>query len=188
MRIIGGTFGGRRLKAPPGAATRPTSDRVREAVFNILGPPPDGCRVLDLCAGSGALGLEALSRGAASAVFVDQSSPSIQCIRANVASLGAGAASRVHRGDAVAALRTVGRDGPFDWVFIDPPYASDLAAALLRGLGDHALLAAQARIIVEHDKRSEPDSPIVCSGLTLVRTGSRRYGDTVVSFYERLID
>ncbi|HUH03373.1 MAG TPA: 16S rRNA (guanine(966)-N(2))-methyltransferase RsmD [Kofleriaceae bacterium] len=179
MRIIGGTLGGRRLKAPAGATTRPTSDRVREALFSILGPPPAGARVLDLCAGSGALGLEALSRGAAAAVFVDRAAAAIQCIRANVESLGLADASRIHRGDAVAALRGLTGGDPFTWVFIDPPYASDAAAALLSALGNGALLAEDARIIVEHDRRNEPDSSYGC----LVRTGSRRYGDTVVSFY-----
>lgn len=179
MRIIAGALGGRRLAAPQGATTRPTSDRVREALFSILGPPPAGARVLDLCAGSGALGLEALSRGAGSATFVDRAAAAIQCIRANVDSLGVGEASRIQRGDAVATLRRLAGGDPFTWVFIDPPYATELAATLLAALGAGDFLTEDGCVIVEHDRRREPDSSYGC----LVRTGSRRYGDTVVSFY-----
>ena len=99
MRVIAGTYGGRRLQAPPGEATRPTSDRVREALFSILGDRVDGARVLDLFAGSGALGLEALSRGAASATFVDSAPAAIRAVRANLAALGAEA--EVVRADAL---------------------------------------------------------------------------------------
>src|SRR5688500_5845100 len=121
MRIIAGTLGGRRLQAPAGDDTRPTADRVREALFSILGPPPEGARVLDLCAGAGGLGLEALSRGAASAVFVDADRRAIEALRANIEALGVGATSQVHKGDARTQLRKLA--GPFDWVFADPPYA-----------------------------------------------------------------
>lgn len=191
LRIIGGVLGGRRLTAPPGDATRPTSDRVREALFNILGSPDPGTRVLDACAGAGALGLEALSRGAAEAWFVEISPAALRCVRANVAALGVGDVSHVVRGDAMAILRrwnaTATRQDPqgsdpglrFGWVFLDPPYQSDVATRLLAILGEGRLLAPDACVVVEHDRRNPPDLRHGC----LVRTDHRRYGDTELSFY-----
>lgn len=119
MRVIAGVYGGRRLAAPPGDATRPTSDRVREALFGVLGTTVQGARVLDLFAGSGALGIEALSRGAASAVFVDSAPRAIAAIRANLAALGIDA--DVHRIEARAWLRAASaRADAYDLVFLDP--------------------------------------------------------------------
>src|SRR5919112_6803420 len=109
MRVIAGTYGGRRLQAPPGTDTRPTADRVREALFSILGERVDGARVLDLFAGSGALGIEALSRGAAEATFVDSAAPAIRAIRANLEALGAQA--EVRRADALTFLQTASSRG-----------------------------------------------------------------------------
>lgn len=191
LRIIGGVLGGRRLTAPPGAVTRPTADRVREALFSILGPPDPGLRVLDACAGAGALGLESLSRGAAEAWFIEISPAALRCLRANVAALGVVAASHVIRGDAAAILRrwntTAARPDPqgadpglrFGWVFLDPPYQSDLAARLLALLGEGRLLAPDACVVVEHDRRNPPDLHHGC----LVRTDHRRYGDTELSLF-----
>jgi 16S rRNA (guanine966-N2)-methyltransferase len=179
MRIIAGTLGGRRLKAPAGDDTRPTADRVREALFSILGPPPEGARVLDLCAGAGGLGLEALSRGAASAVFVDADRRAVEALHANIEALGVQAASQVHKADVRTQLRKLA--GPFDWVFADPPYASGLCDPLLAELGDGRLLAGGAVVVVEHDRRQAPAERHGC----LVRTDQRRYGDTVLSFYRR---
>ncbi len=178
MRIIAGVHGGRRLRAPRGDATRPTADRVREAIFNILGPPPPGARVLDLFAGAGTLGLEALSRGAARAVFVNRAPAALRCLRENIAALGVADASSVHRGEARQLLRRL--DGPFDWVFVNPPYHSGLQDEVLAALDSHPeLLSADAVVVVEHDRRREPAS----SAGAMVRTDQRRYGDTVVSFY-----
>ncbi len=121
MRVIAGRWGGRRLQAPPGDATRPTSDRVREALFSVLGDRVDGARVLDLFAGSGALGIEALSRGAASATFVDSAPAAIRSLTANLSALGADA--EVRRADVrrfLGAASATGRH--YDLVFLDPPY------------------------------------------------------------------
>ena len=121
MRVVAGIYGGRRLVAPPGDATRPTSDRVREALFSVLGASVAGARVLDLFAGSGALGIEALSRGAASALFVDRAPAAIKAIRTNLDALGIEA--DVRRMPALAALRTAAdRGDAYDLVFLDPPY------------------------------------------------------------------
>ena len=172
MRIVAGTLGGRRLKAPAGRATRPTSDRVREALFSILGDLTDA-RVLDLFAGSGALGIEALSRGAASAVFVDDDPKAIAAIRANLEALDLEAT--VHKRAALAYLSNAS-DGPFDLVFLDPPYssASELAGPLSERLP--AVLTKRARIVSESDKRH----PL---NLTLPLLDERVYGDTRIAIH-----
>jgi 16S rRNA (guanine966-N2)-methyltransferase len=180
VRIVAGSLGGRVLRAPAGAHTRPTSERVREALFSILGPPPpspDGGQVLDLFAGSGALGIEALSRGAARAVFIDKARPALDTLRRNLAELGVTDRSETILGDGVAYL---GRPavGPFRWVFIDPPYRTELAARALAALPRSAL-TADAVVVVEHDRRN---SPAEVYG-DLLRTDSRRYGDTCLSLY-----
>ncbi len=179
MRIIGGALGGRRIKAPPGSATRPTAERVRESLFSILGTPDPDTFVLDVFAGAGALGLEALSRGATHADFIDRSDAALRCLRQNIEALGVSQSSRVHRGDARRVLRRL--DAEYRWVFVDPPYRSDLAAAVLEILGEGRLLTGDTVIVVEHDRRVESYSRNGC----LVRTEVRRYGDTAVSFYRR---
>src|SRR6476660_6554249 len=154
MRIVAGEWRGRRLVAPPGRTTRPTSDRVREAVFCILGPL-DGERVLDLFAGSGALGLEALSRGAGEATLVERDRAALKALRANVEALGAGA--RVIGGDVAAFLDSAAAaGGHYDLVFLDPPYRSGLG----RELSLEPVLAPGARVIVESDRRSPLDITI----------------------------
>ncbi len=172
MRIVAGRLGGRRISAPPGRGTRPTSDRVREALFSILGPL-DGVDVLDLFAGSGALGIEALSRGAASAVFVDDDPRAVAAIRDNLASLGLSA--RVHERDALAYLGAA-REGPFGLVFLDPPYSSssELAGTLSERLP--ALSTDDARIVSESDKRHPLE-------LSLPLLDDRVYGDTRIAIH-----
>jgi 16S rRNA (guanine(966)-N(2))-methyltransferase RsmD len=183
MRIIGGAAGSRRLKAPPGAATRPTADRVREAIFNILGPPPPDTDVLDLFAGAGALGLEALSRGARAAVLVDRAPAAVRCLRDNVAALGWEASAEVLELDAARAMRRLAAAGRrFRWVFVDPPYRSELAAAALAGLDEGGLVTDDGVVVVESDRRTPP--PERCGGLT--RSDLRGYGDTTVAFYVRV--
>src|SRR3954447_8203748 len=175
MRVIAGTYGGRTLKAPPGDNTRPTSDRVREALFSILGARTHDARVLDLFAGSGALGLEALSRGAAAVTLVDDATPAIRAIQANVEALSATA--EVRRQDALRFLAHASRSGAqYDLVFLDPPYrqAERLTAPLSEALP--AVLAPGAVVVAESDKRA----PLT---LTLPLTDERRYGDTLIRIY-----
>lgn len=181
MRIIGGEFGGRRLLAPAGAATRPTADRVREALFNILGPPPAGARVLDLCAGAGTLGLEALSRGAAHATFVDSARAAITALRENIARLDVGPRCQVLQSDVIKAVLRLAKAPapPFWWIFIDPPYRTDLATLLVNAGATKNLLAADGLVIIEHNRQN----PAKLSATALLRTDHRRYGDTELSFY-----
>lgn len=174
MRVVAGTLGGRRLHAPAGG-TRPTADRVREALFAILGSV-EGAAVLDLFAGSGALGIEAISRGATSVVFVDRDPRATASIGRNLADLGVEA--RVHRRDALAFLRSraAGRASRFDLVFVDPPYSSAgrLAGPLAELLP--AIVNGDARIVTESDKRAplELEMPLVLE---------RSYRDTRIAIH-----
>jgi 16S rRNA (guanine966-N2)-methyltransferase len=176
MRVVAGRLGGRSLRAVPGSATRPTSDRVREALFAVLGDRVEGARVLDLFAGTGALAVEALSRGAERAVLVEQAAPAVAVIRANLAALGLTEVARVRRTRAETYLRTQ-RDGPFDLVFLDPPYAAGvgLVTGLLARLARNAL-APDATVVVEAAARAEP--PIWPAGMDA--DAPRRYGDTAL--------
>jgi 16S rRNA (guanine966-N2)-methyltransferase len=172
MRVVAGAYKGRRLHAPPGSRTRPTADRVREALFSILGDV-SGARVLDLFAGSGALGIEALSRGAASAVFVERDARAVAAIERNLEAVGTSVAT-VRRQDALAFLAAPG--GTYDLVFVDPPY--DLAPALAQPLSERlpAVLTEDARIVTESDKRKPLD-------LALPLRLERAYGDTRIAIH-----
>ena len=177
MRVIAGRLGGRRLKAPRGTVTRPTSDKVREALFAMLGEL-EGASVLDLFAGSGALGIEALSRGAGSAVFVERDAGVAKLLDANLAALGIGAPyAELRRADARSALRSARAEKEtYDLIFIDPPYGQahgwgpELAAAL------PPLLRPAARIVVESDRRAPLDLPLEVER-------RRRYGDTLITIH-----
>ena len=171
MRIVAGAYRGRRIEAPRGRATRPTSDRVREALFSILGPI-DGLRVLDLFAGSGALGIEALSRGAAEAVFVDTDSRAVAVVRRNLAAIGVDAA--VHRRDAFAWL--AGRSDTFDLVFADPPYSSASRTAGRLSELLPPLLTDTSLTVTESDKRD----PLL---LAMPLIDERVYGDTRIAIH-----
>jgi 16S rRNA (guanine966-N2)-methyltransferase len=175
VRVIAGEWGGRRLQAPRTVATRPTSDRVREALFSVLGARVQGARVLDLFAGSGALGLEALSRGAAAATFVDCAPAAIRAVKANLDALGADA--EVRRADAqrfLGAASAAARQ--YDLVFLDPPYrlAGRLGSELTVALP--AVLAPGAVVVSESDRRAPLD-------LRLPLHEERRYGDTLIRIH-----
>ena len=173
MRIVAGSHRGRRFRAPRGSLTRPTSDFVREAAFNLLGPV-EGAVACDLYAGSGGLGLEALSRGAASCLFVDSSAPACAVIAANLSALAL-AGGTVLRRDAVAALAE--RREPFDLVLVDPPYELDPSAALAPALA--RLLAPGGTVLYQTPARLEPGLP----GLEVAT--SRRYGSARLTLFRR---
>jgi len=178
VRIVGGELSGRRLRAPRGSSTRPTADRVREAIFNILGAPGLGARALDLYAGSGALGLEALSRGCTHAVLVERAEAALRVLRANIAALGLAARARVVAGDVVRATLGLARAGErFTWIFLDPPYAAGVMERALDAVGK--VCAPDATVVAEHDTRHLP-APAVGP---LRERDRRRYGDTCISFY-----
>jgi 16S rRNA (guanine966-N2)-methyltransferase len=177
IRVIAGEYGGRRLTAPPGTSTRPTSDRVREALFSILGGAVQDARVLDLFAGSGALGIEALSRGAAAATFVDKLPVAVKAVRANLDKLAIDDAE-VLQADARSHLRTASQAGrQYDLVFLDPPYRD--AEALGRVLAEAlpGVLAPGALVVSESDRRT----PLDLAPLPL--TDERRYGDTLIRIH-----
>lgn len=176
MRIIAGDLKGRRLAAPAGSAVRPTSDSLRETLFNVLGDSVRGARVLDAFAGTGALGLEALSRGAARATFVERHVKVIAILEKNVEQCGVRAASEIVRGS-FGGARSVSLPGPFELVLLDPPYASEgLTDALERAA---ALVAPRGQLVLEHSSRRE--SPPTAGALR--RTRVIRAGDSGLSFY-----
>ena len=180
MRIVAGTAKGRTLKGPKGPGLRPTADRVRESVFNILGQWLEGLVVLDLFAGTGALALEALSRGAARAVLVDNGREALKLCRENADDLGL--ADRVQIVAGAVDERTLTRvkaSGPFDLVFADPPYAAQPPGQIAALVAACGVLSARGVLVVEHDKRVE--APKEQAGLVL--DDARRFGDTAVSFY-----
>ena len=178
MRIIAGSARGRRLQAPRGDATRPTGDRVKQSLFDILSPRIGGARFLDLFSGSGAIGLEAFSRGASEVVLVDQARPAVEAAQANVATLKAQGVL-VLRLPVVAALRQLAGGEPFDVVFLDPPYDSPLYEVVLGDVG--TLLAADGVVVAEHfHKRALPATIGV-----LELTREVRVGDHRLSFFER---
>lgn len=183
MRIIAGKFRGRRLKSPPSQQTRPTSDRLRETLFSIIAPKIEGARLLDLCAGTGAVGIEALSRGAEHVSFVDQSREMCQLIDANLNSLAVNDDEyEVMPADALHFLQSqLNKGNPaFDIVFFDPPYAADYEV-VLNFVGQHAakLLTPTGIMIVEHyQKKALAES---FDSLTSYR--KLRQGDSVLSFY-----
>jgi 16S rRNA (guanine966-N2)-methyltransferase len=180
MRIIAGQFRGRRLRTPRGEAIRPTSDRAREALFGILEhgtPLVQGARFLDLFAGTGAVGLEAHSRGAAAVLLVEQERAAVQVAEANLAQLGAPASVRLLARD---ATRLGPAPHPFDLAFLDPPYRSGLASPALQSLSRHGWLDAGARVVVE--LATTDDLPLP-DGYMLER--ERRYGSAKFLFLRR---
>ena len=181
MRIISGKFKSRQLKGTPPAGIRPTSDKLRETLFNILGPRVDGATFLDGCAGVGAIGIEAISRGAALVYFVDQSRKACQIIRQNLVSLEITEGFKILEMDLVRALGTI--DTPFDMAFIDPPYdRQDIYDGVLQRFGASPRLSADGLLILEHSKRTVlPDS---AGALRKIR--SLVQGDAALAFYSSL--
>ena len=185
MRIIAGAHKGRALQAPKGDVARPTLDRTREALFNILEhgdyPPLAGARVIDLFAGSGALGLEAMSRGAAFALFVETNPAARGAIRDNIEALGLFGNTRIHRRDAVKlGAKPAGLGGPFTLAFLDPPYGQGLIGPALEALADGDWLAPGAACVAEC-AASEPE----LSPLGFETVESRTYGDSRLTFLRR---
>ncbi len=182
MRISAGEHRNRRLRSPRGLQTRPTSDRLRQAIFNVLGPTIHGARVLDLFAGSGAFGLDALSRGAAQATFVERDPAALAALRANAAALEVSARVRIVGEEVARALRRLAATGEqFDCVFLDPPYAGPLAAETLESLAPGAILSENAVLSVQAFHKLELADR--CG--VLVRSWRRRYGDTQFLIYRR---
>jgi 16S rRNA (guanine966-N2)-methyltransferase len=181
LRIIAGVLKGRVL-SPVKGRTRPTAARVREAVFNILGAAVLEARVLDLFAGTGALGIEALSRGAAAAVFVEDHPEALKGLRRNLETLGLLERSQVLPLPVAAALkRLAARGEQFGLVFLDPPYGGGVAQATLIALAESSLLLPQIWVVAEHSRRE--NLPEVIGGLA--QQTLRRYGDTQVAIYGR---
>lgn len=183
MRIIGGKAGGRKLRTPRGPAIRPTADRVKEALFNILAGlmgSLDGCSVLDIFAGTGNLGIEALSRGAISAVFIDNSRNSTNLIEKNLEITGftnAGTIVTRNFSAAIAALETAGNS--FQLIFLDPPYGRDLLENALDRLGHSTILGTDTIVVAESSSRESTGT----SFGRLILWDKRVYGDTALAFY-----
>ncbi|HTW48113.1 MAG TPA: 16S rRNA (guanine(966)-N(2))-methyltransferase RsmD [Acidobacteriaceae bacterium] len=183
MRVIAGMFRSRTLHAPGGLDTRPTSDRLRETLFNVLAPRIEDAVFLDLYAGSGAVGIEALSRGAREAIFVERAEPALKAIRGNLAALGIrGGYALEPRSVATALQRLAEQPRAANIVFLDPPYRQSDEYALALGLlggACRSLLASDAVVIAEHDKRTDLEADYG----SLQRTRVLKQGDAALSFY-----
>jgi 16S rRNA (guanine(966)-N(2))-methyltransferase RsmD len=194
MRIIAGTYRSRRLDAPPGLSTRPTSDRLRETLFNVLGGRVGGAAFLDLYAGSGAVGLEALSRGAAMVTFVERAPVALKVLRQNLEQLGIESGFVVRAESVAAFLRSaakksprpeaheVAKPGRYEVVYLDPPYDATEEYAATLGLlgGEQGILAPGALVIAEHRRKQRLAEQYGC----LKRTRLLEQGDAALSFYE----
>ena len=186
MRVIAGSAHGMRLRVPRGERVRPTSGRVREALFNMLGPTVEGARVLDLFAGCGALGIEALSRGAAWCWFAETARPALAALEDNLARSGLADRAEILRCDALAAVPLLDAERPVDLVLIDPPYAMierrlGRFLALLEELATSPGVARTALIVLQHDARTELPEAVGPLEVTDVRT----YRHTALTFLER---
>jgi 16S rRNA (guanine(966)-N(2))-methyltransferase RsmD len=181
MRVIGGNAKGRRLKVPKGQAVRPTSDRVKEALFNILPHDLSGIRLLDLFAGTGNVSIEAISRGAAQAILIDSSEKSGKVIRENLRIVGFTDRASVRIAPVSRALRSLARRGEtFDMIFLDPPYQRNWVEACLESIAGGNLLRASGTLVLEHSAREQPEAEYGA----LVLKDQRKYGDTWLSFFE----
>ncbi len=180
MRVIAGRYKGRRLSCPRGQHIRPIPDRLKEALFNILGREVEGARVLDLCAGTGAMGIEALSRGAAWVTFVDSWRPAIECIQHNVRACGIDSGYDILARDARTALTRLSLRGEtFHLVFFDPPYASSLYDDVLESLGRGGVVKPGGRVLVMHHAKRHLHSQYG----RLRRYREVKQGENILSFY-----
>ncbi|MCD6289732.1 MAG: 16S rRNA (guanine(966)-N(2))-methyltransferase RsmD [Anaerolineae bacterium] len=181
MRVIAGSAKGRRLRSVPGRKTRPVTDRVKEALFDILGGEVEGCRFLDLFGGTGAVGIEALSRGATHCVFVERSPRALRTIRENLRETGLAAAASVVRSDAFAYLRRPDLE-PFDVIYVAPPQYLGLWRRALERIDERpALLTAEGLVVVQIHPREVEEIPL----RHLQLSDGRRYGSTLLRFYRR---
>lgn len=178
MRIIAGEFKGRQLKAPAWAGLRPTSDRLRETLFNILGSTVRGARLIDGYAGTGAIGIEGLSRGAAQVTFIERDPRAVRLIQENLARIGLTERYAIIRAGFADAARRL--EGPFDIVLLDPPYSAEAVRDALGAAG--AIARDRTLVVVEHAHRYAP--PAAHAGL--VRTRTVRSGDSALTFYRRI--
>ena len=187
MRIVAGKWRGQALRQPPESITRPTTDRVREALFSAIESRADlpGCRVLDAFAGSGALGLEALSRGAEHVTFCEMSGKVLPVLKGNVAALGAGACSTVVRSDVLKRPPVTG--GPYDLVLLDPPYAlqATQVAAFVQGLDEAGMLSSEALVHYEHAKKDTSGAQDAFKAIQWDTVVAKRYGDIAFELYRR---
>lgn len=180
MRVISGKARGRRLKAPKGLALRPTADRVKEALFNILPRDLSGYKVLDLYAGTGSLTVEALSRGASGALLIDSAGEARKVIQENLKSLELLDRVRIWQTPVARAIRQLSRQGEaFDLVFLDPPYEKGLVEATLRAIGKGGILKGTGLVVAEHSVREK----VATSYGALRLNDQRRYGTIMISFF-----
>jgi 16S rRNA (guanine966-N2)-methyltransferase len=178
MRVIAGSFKGRRLKPPTWSDLRPTSDKLRETLFNILAPRIDGARVLDGFAGTGAIGIEALSRGAAHVVFIEKDRRAAALIEDNLSSCGIESGFAIERGDVAVAMRALPAETTFDIIVLDPPYDHTGIEATLDTSA--ARLAPGGLLVLERATRREPATPVSLTHIRNVRSG-----DSTLTFFER---
>lgn len=181
VRVVAGSAKGRPLKSVPGMGTRPTTDKVKEAIFSMIGPYFDGGAVLDLFAGTGGLGIEALSRGMERAVFIDMEPKSIETVKVNLKSTGFETNAEIYRNEAGRAIKALEkRKYMFDLVFLDPPYRMKNGDALMTEMATRGLLSAGALLVLEYE--SNYTYPEEISGFLHLRTA--KYGETAVSIFE----
>ena len=184
LRIIAGELKGRKIRSVRGTKTRPTANRIREAIFNILAPQFVGCRVLDLFAGTGAFGIEALSRGAESAVFIDIDPASIAILTSNLKTLCLERQSKILRWDMIRDLNCLqSLPSPYELVFMDPPYRRKMIASALQNLHRSQSLAHGTRVVVEHSYRE----PVATGRLPFEIKDRRKYGKTLVTILDYVI-
>lgn len=181
VRVITGKVKGHRLKSPKGLNTRPTSDRVKESIFNIIGRISEDSSVLDLFSGSGNIGIEFLSRGAKECYFIDQDTDSIKAIKENLNSTRLTSQAYVYKNDVIDAISLLGRKGiKFNYIFMDPPYEKNLVLATLEKIQESELLSNTCLVVIEHESKSVlPDN-----FHRFIKCDYRKYGSTSVTFYK----